>query len=119
MILGEMKREANKYREAHQSAQDNNTALHKAIMTHMANLQTLSKPLDQIVASIPSLAEAEGMLHLNKLCCFRLVLFLLSVATRPKHGRIAVIFEIQFPSESHLNRNILSVKVAFSREDIY
>ncbi|XP_068222752.1 LOW QUALITY PROTEIN: tyrosine-protein phosphatase non-receptor type 23-like [Palaemon carinicauda] len=60
MILGEMKREANKYREAHQSAQDNNTALHRAITNHMANLQLLSKPLDQIVASIPSTSEVEA-----------------------------------------------------------
>ncbi|XP_064081068.1 tyrosine-protein phosphatase non-receptor type 23-like isoform X2 [Macrobrachium nipponense] len=60
MILGEMKREANKYREAHQSAQDNNTALHRAITNHMPNLQTLSKPLDQILASVPSTAEVEA-----------------------------------------------------------
>nr|XP_053638319.1 tyrosine-protein phosphatase non-receptor type 23-like isoform X2 [Cherax quadricarinatus] len=59
MIIGELKREANKYREAHQSAQDNNTALHRAITTHMANLQLLSKPLEQVAAAIPSVASVE------------------------------------------------------------
>lgn len=60
MIVGELKREANKYREAHQSAQDNNTALHRAITSHLANLQLLSKPLDQVAAAIPSVASVEG-----------------------------------------------------------
>ncbi|KAG7154429.1 Tyrosine-protein phosphatase non-receptor type 23-like 1 [Homarus americanus] len=60
MIIGELKREANKYREAHQSAQDNNTALHRAITTHLAHLQLLSKPLDQVAAAIPSVANVEG-----------------------------------------------------------
>nr|XP_045622432.1 tyrosine-protein phosphatase non-receptor type 23-like isoform X2 [Procambarus clarkii] len=59
MIIGELKREANKYREAHQSAQDNNTALHRAITTHLANLQLLCNPLDQVAAAIPSVASVE------------------------------------------------------------
>ncbi|XP_071546877.1 uncharacterized protein mop isoform X2 [Panulirus ornatus] len=60
MIIGELKREASKYREAHQSAQDNNTALHRAITTHLPNLQLLSKPLDEVAAAIPSVASLEG-----------------------------------------------------------
>lgn len=60
MIIGELKREATKYSEAHQSAQDNNTALHRAITTHLHNLQLLSKPLDQVAAAIPSMATVEG-----------------------------------------------------------
>ncbi|KAK7056558.1 Tyrosine-protein phosphatase non-receptor type 23 [Halocaridina rubra] len=60
MILAEMKREASKYRDAHQSAQDNNTALHRAITTHLSNLTLLSKPLDQVVEAMPSVAEVEA-----------------------------------------------------------
>lgn len=60
MILGELKREAGKYREATQSAQDNNMALHRAITTHLPNLQLLSKPLDQVLAAIPSVTSVEG-----------------------------------------------------------
>lgn len=60
MILGELKREASKYREATQSAQDNNMALHRAITTHLPNLQLLCKPLDQVLAAIPSVASVEG-----------------------------------------------------------
>lgn len=60
MILGELRREAGKYREATQSAQDNNVALHRAITTHLPNLQLLSKTLDQVMAAIPSVASVEG-----------------------------------------------------------
>ncbi|CAL4067009.1 unnamed protein product, partial [Meganyctiphanes norvegica] len=60
MILGELKREAAKYREAHKSAQDNNTALHRAITQHMPNLKTLAQPLDQIALTIPSPATVEA-----------------------------------------------------------
>ncbi|XP_050712311.1 tyrosine-protein phosphatase non-receptor type 23-like isoform X2 [Eriocheir sinensis] len=60
MILGELKREAGKYREATQSAQDNNMALHRAITTHLPNLQLLSKPLDQVLAAIPSMTSVEA-----------------------------------------------------------
>lgn len=62
MILGELRREAGKYREATQSAQDNNVALHRAITTHLPNLQLLCKPLDQVMAAIPSVANVEGEL---------------------------------------------------------
>ncbi|XP_076057743.1 tyrosine-protein phosphatase non-receptor type protein myopic isoform X2 [Oratosquilla oratoria] len=60
MILGELKREANKYCEAHKSVQDNNTTLHKAIKHHMVNLQLLSQPLDKVVAALPSTANVEA-----------------------------------------------------------
>ena len=65
MILGELRREAGKYREATQSAQDNNVALHRAITTHLPHLQLLSKPLDQVMAAIPSVASVEGRLGLR------------------------------------------------------
>lgn len=64
MILAELKREAGKYREATQSAQDNNMALHRAITTHLPNLQLLSKPLDQVMSAIPSVASVEGECYL-------------------------------------------------------
>lgn len=65
MIVGELRRESNKYREAQQSAQDNNTALHRAITAHLPNLELLSKPLDQLTAAIPSLASVEGQCFIS------------------------------------------------------
>ena len=60
MILAELKREANKYKEAHKSAQDNNTALHRAITQHHPNLKLLSQPLDELSAAIPSVLQIES-----------------------------------------------------------
>ena len=60
MVLVELKHESKKYKEAHESAQDNNTALHRAITQHHSNLKVLSQPLEQIIASIPSVKSVES-----------------------------------------------------------
>lgn len=61
----ELTREANKYRKAHSVAGESNQTLHKAMSLHVANLRTLSKPLNEIAQEIPQTvgAGAESNFH--------------------------------------------------------
>ncbi|KAL3280960.1 hypothetical protein HHI36_004185 [Cryptolaemus montrouzieri] len=54
IIATDLAREAAKYREAHTKANDSNQALHKAMVTHVSNLKTLSQPLTKLQHQIPS-----------------------------------------------------------------
>ncbi|EFA03751.2 tyrosine-protein phosphatase non-receptor type 23 [Tribolium castaneum] len=54
IIATDLAREAAKYREAHNKANDSNQNLHKAMMTHVANLKILAQPLGDLQKQIPS-----------------------------------------------------------------
>jgi tyrosine-protein phosphatase non-receptor type 23 len=54
IIATDLAREAAKYREAHNKANDSNQNLHKAMMTHVANLKILAQPLMELQKQIPS-----------------------------------------------------------------
>lgn len=54
MILLDIKKELAKYLEAHQKASESNVNLHKAMNYHIANLNLLSGPLDELMKLVPS-----------------------------------------------------------------
>lgn len=60
MILKELSLEASRYKDAHAKAAESNMLLHKAINSHLANLRTLSLPLSEIQAQLPSLQVLES-----------------------------------------------------------
>lgn len=55
MILKELSLEASRLSEAHVRASESNVLLHKTINSHLANLRTLTLPLPDIQAQLPSL----------------------------------------------------------------
>lgn len=60
IVSTELSREANKYLEAHNKANESNQTLHKAMTLHLANLKLLSLPLDDLNKHIPSLESVKG-----------------------------------------------------------
>lgn len=60
MVTTELRREAGKYAEAHQKANESNQNLHRAMTLHMNNLKLLSLPLDELRQHIPTLRTQEG-----------------------------------------------------------
>lgn len=54
IIATDLSREAAKYREAHNKANDSNQNLHKAMTAHVANLKILMQPLRELQTQIPS-----------------------------------------------------------------
>lgn len=54
IIATDLSREAAKYREAHNKANDSNQNLHKAMTAHVANLKILMQPLRELQKQIPS-----------------------------------------------------------------
>lgn len=60
MILKELSLEAGRFTEAHAKAADSNMLLHKAINSHLSNLRTLSLPLSEIQAQLPSIQILES-----------------------------------------------------------
>ncbi|XP_025836665.1 tyrosine-protein phosphatase non-receptor type 23 isoform X2 [Agrilus planipennis] len=60
IITTDLKREAAKYQEAHSKASESNQNLHKAMMSHIANLKVLSQPLNQLQQQIPSITLPNG-----------------------------------------------------------
>jgi len=60
MILKEVSLEAGRLGEAHVRASESNVLLHKAINSHLANLRTLTLPLGDIQAQLPSLQVVES-----------------------------------------------------------
>ena len=55
IVATDLKREANKYQEAHAKASESNQTLHKAMALHVGNLEVMSRPLDALQKIIPSL----------------------------------------------------------------
>lgn len=58
--LSELNREYQKYQEAHNKAGESNETLRKAMGLHVANLRTLSKPMAEIQALVPSGGRVGG-----------------------------------------------------------
>jgi len=56
IVATDLKREANKYQEAHAKASESNQTLHKAMTLHVSNLKVLSVPLDELQKHIPTVA---------------------------------------------------------------
>jgi tyrosine-protein phosphatase non-receptor type 23 len=54
IVATDLKREANKYQEAHAKASESNQTLHKAMTLHVSNLKVLSLPLDEVQKHIPT-----------------------------------------------------------------
>ncbi|XP_017769323.1 PREDICTED: tyrosine-protein phosphatase non-receptor type 23 [Nicrophorus vespilloides] len=55
IIATDLSREFSKYQEAHNKASESNQNLHRAMITHVANLKILGQPLNQLRMQIPSL----------------------------------------------------------------
>lgn len=55
IIATDLTRETAKYREAHNKANESNQNLHRAVTTHVANLEILCMPLAQLQHQIPGL----------------------------------------------------------------
>lgn len=62
IVSTELSREANKYLDAHNKANESNQTLHKAMTLHLANLKILILPLEEIDVNVPSLNSVKGML---------------------------------------------------------
>lgn len=60
IVSTELSREANKYLEAHNKANESNQTLHKAMSLHLSNLKILCLPLDELQKHIPSLESVRG-----------------------------------------------------------
>ncbi|XP_034942485.1 tyrosine-protein phosphatase non-receptor type 23 isoform X2 [Chelonus insularis] len=60
IVATDLTREAKKYEEAHAKASESNQALHRAMSLHLNNLQILAQPLDELMASIPSIKSGKN-----------------------------------------------------------
>jgi hypothetical protein len=58
-LSSELAREYYKYQDAHSMASDSNATLHNAMRLHIGNLRLLSRPLDELQATIPSMADID------------------------------------------------------------
>lgn len=63
--LAEIRRDLEKYMEAHEKASFTNTELHRAMNLHISNLRLLGGPLDSLKEALPQpqLSEGEQALH--------------------------------------------------------
>ncbi|XP_047514216.1 tyrosine-protein phosphatase non-receptor type 23 isoform X2 [Pieris napi] len=57
LVQTELARELHKYREAHARTADSNAVLHKAMTLHIANLQSLARPLSELMGALPGVAR--------------------------------------------------------------
>jgi hypothetical protein len=60
IVATDLKREMNKYLEAHRKAQESNETLHQAMTFHVANLKLLSLTPSQLEKHIPPLTEIKS-----------------------------------------------------------
>ena len=60
--LGDIRRDLEKYMEAHEKASFTNTELHRAMNLHISNLRLLGGPLESLKEALPrpQLSEGEG-----------------------------------------------------------
>lgn len=63
--LAEVRRDLEKYMEAHEKASFTNTELHRAMNLHISNLRLLGGPLESLKEALPrpQLSEGEDALH--------------------------------------------------------
>lgn len=61
--LAEIRRDLEKYMEAHEKASFTNTELHRAMNLHISNLRLLGGPLESLKEALPrpQLSEGEGL----------------------------------------------------------
>lgn len=61
--LAEIRRDLEKYMEAHEKASFTNTELHRAMNLHISNLRLLGGPLESLKEALPrpQLSEGEGV----------------------------------------------------------
>lgn len=70
--LAEIRRDLEKYMEAHEKASFTNTELHRAMNLHISNLRLLGGPLDSLREALPrpQLSEGDGFLIMRGYCNF-------------------------------------------------
>lgn len=56
-VITELFREVHKYQNAHTVAAETNQTLHDTLSKHVANLNILMKPFDEVLKYIPSLDD--------------------------------------------------------------
>lgn len=68
--LAEIRRDLEKYMEAHEKASFTNTELHRAMNLHISNLRLLGGPLESLKEALPrpQLNEGEGVFDGEGLC---------------------------------------------------
>lgn len=68
--LAEIRRDLEKYMEAHEKASFTNTELHRAMNLHISNLRLLGGPLESLKEALPrpQLNEGESLFHGEGLC---------------------------------------------------
>lgn len=68
--LAEIRRDLEKYMEAHEKASFTNTELHRAMNLHISNLRLLGGPLESLKEALPrpQLNEGESVFHGEGLC---------------------------------------------------
>ena len=59
-VLAELRRDLEKYLEAHEKASFTNTELHRAMNLHISNLRLLGGPLDTLREALPKPQLTEG-----------------------------------------------------------
>lgn len=59
-VLAEIRRDLEKYMEAHEKASFTNTELHRAMNLHISNLRLLGGPLDSLKEALPRPQLSEG-----------------------------------------------------------
>lgn len=59
--IAELRRDLEKYLEAHEKASFTNTELHRAMNLHISNLRLLGGPLDTLREALPRPQLSEGM----------------------------------------------------------
>jgi hypothetical protein len=52
-----LSREEHKHQSAHKAAADSNQQLHEIMRKHLANIQTLMKPFDEVLKQIPAATD--------------------------------------------------------------
>lgn len=67
--LAEIRRDLEKYMEAHEKASFTNTELHRAMNLHISNLRLLGGPLESLREALPrpQLSEGEGVLKVARI----------------------------------------------------
>ena len=71
--LAEIRRDLEKYMEAHEKASFTNTELHRAMNLHISNLRLLGGPLEALSDSLPRPQLNEGMYIFRQLLCCKCV----------------------------------------------
>lgn len=69
--IAELRRDLEKYLEAHEKASFTNTELHRAMNLHISNLRLLGGPLDTLREALPRPQLSEGTDLMKYLCSWK------------------------------------------------